>query len=116
MSIASNSKYIVKTITFQKEGFIMKKWIAIFLLVGILCGMLAGCKKNITADEAYQIVLKDMGVLAENAEAPHIHEGTYEDKPCYNIFITVGNGETLQYVVSTTGKILYKGIGEAHSH
>ena len=94
----------------------MKKWIAIFLLVGILCGMLAGCKKNITADEAYQIVLKDMGVLAENAEAPHIHEGTYEDKPCYNIFITVGNGETLQYVVSTTGKILYKGIGEAHSH
>ena len=115
MSIASNSKYIVKTTTFQKEGFITKKWIAIFLLVGILCGMLAGCKKNITADEAYQIVLKDTGVLAENAEAPHIHEGTYEDKPCYNIFISA-NGQSLQYAVSTTGKILYKGIGEAHSH
>ncbi len=94
----------------------MKKWIAILLLAGILCGLLAGCKKNITAEEAYQIVLKDMGVLAEKAEAPHIHESTYEDKPCYNIFITVANGETLQYVVSTTGKILYKGIGEEHSH
>ena len=94
----------------------MKKWIAILLLIGIVGGLFAGCKKNITAEEAYQIVLEDMGVLAEAAEEPHIHEGTYDGKPCFNVFITVANGETLQYAVSTTGKILYKGIGEAHSH
>lgn len=93
----------------------MKKWITMLLLVGILCGMLAGCRKEITAEEAYRIVLEDMGVLAEKTESPHIHEGTYQDKPCFNIFVTV-NGETLQYVVSTNGKILYKGIGEEHSH
>ena len=92
----------------------MKKWIAILLLIGIVCGLLAGCKKNITAEEAYQIVLEDMGVLAESAESPHIHEGTYEDKPCFNIFVTA-NGQSLQYIVSLTGKILYKGLGE-HSH
>jgi len=94
----------------------MKKWIAILLLIGIVGGLLAGCKKEITAEEAYQIVLEDMGVLGEGAAAPHIHEGTYNEKPCFNIFITANNGENLQYVVSTTGKILYKGIGEAHSH
>ena len=92
----------------------MKKWIAILLLIGIVGGLLAGCKKNITAEEAYQIVLEDMGVLAESAESPHIHEGTYEDKPCFNIFVTA-NGQSLQYIVSLTGKILYKGLGE-HSH
>ena len=92
----------------------MKKWIAILLLVGIVCGLMAGCKKNITAEEAYQIALEDMGVLAENAESPHIHEGTYGEKPCYNIYVTA-NGVSFQYILSMSGKILYKGFGE-HSH
>ena len=93
----------------------MKKWIAILLLVGTLCGLLAGCgKEEITAEAAYQVVLEDLGVLANQATSPHIHEGTYENKPCYNIYVTV-NGLSLQYVVSKTGKILYEGIGE-HSH
>lgn len=92
----------------------MKKWIAILLLACIVCSLLAGCGKKITAEEAYQIVLEDMGVLAETAEDPHIHESTYQGKPCFNIFVTA-NGTSLQYIVSQTGKILYKGLGE-HSH
>jgi len=92
----------------------MKKWIALLLLAAILCGMLAGCGKKITAEEAYQIVLDDLGAAASLAESPHVHEATYEDKPCFNIFVTV-DGLSLQYIVSESGKILHKGPGE-HSH
>ena len=92
----------------------MKKWIALFLLAAMVCGMLAGCGKKITADEAWQIVLEDLGAAANLAEAPHVHEATYEDKPCFNIFVTV-DGMTLQYIISESGKILHNGPGE-HSH
>ena len=93
----------------------MKKWIALLLTVCLLCGVLAGCNKKITAEEAYQIVLDDLGeTLAATATSPHIHEATYDNKPCFNIFVTV-NGVSLNYVISETGKILHKGPGE-HSH
>ena len=92
----------------------MKKWIAMLLLAAFLCSVLAGCKAEITADEAYQIVLDDLGVAASLAENPHIHNATYENKPCFNIFVTV-DGLSLNYIVSQTGKILHKGPGE-HSH
>ena len=93
----------------------MKILVSLICLAALLCGLLAGCGKKITAEEAHQIVLDDLGeTLAATAEAPHIHEGTYEGKPCFNIFITV-NGMTMQYIVSENGKILHKGAGE-HSH
>ena len=93
----------------------MKKWIALAVLACLLCSMLAGCGKKITAEEAYQIVLDDLGeTLAATAESPHIHTDTFEDKPCFNIFVTV-NGMSMQYMISETGKILHKGAGE-HSH
>lgn len=92
----------------------MKKWITILLLAALLCGMLAGCGKKITAEEAWQIVLDDLGAAASLAESPHVHEATYENKPCFNIFVEV-NGLSLQYIVSENGKILHKGPGE-HSH
>lgn len=92
-----------------------KKLIAILLLVCMVCGVLSACKaKEITSEEAYQIVLDDLGALAEKAESPHIHTGTYEGKACYNIYVTV-EGMSLNYIVSETGKILSKGPGE-HSH
>lgn len=92
----------------------MKKWIALLLMACLLCSMLAGCGKKITSDEAYQIVLKDLGESAANAEDPHIHTATYDNKPCFNIYVTV-SGVSLNYVISETGDILHKGIGE-HSH
>ena len=94
----------------------MKRVIALLLMACLLCGLFAGCGKKITGEEAYQIVLEDLGeTLAETAETPHIHEATYEGKPCFNIFVTV-NGMSMQYIISQNGKILHKGAGEEHSH
>ena len=76
--------------------------------------LLALNDKTITSDEAYKIVLKDLGVTSDQVSDPHIHEGTYKNQSCYNIYVNV-NGESLTYVVSTKGEILYKGEG-GHSH
>lgn len=92
----------------------MKKWIAILLLIGILCGLLAGCGKKITAEEAWQIAAADLGITAEQAGTPHVHEITYKNKPAYEISITA-DGTSWLYAVSQTGKILHKSIG-VHSH
>ena len=70
--------------------------------------------KKIDEIEAYDIVLADLGESAALAESPHIHNATYDNKPCFNIYVTV-NGVSLNYVISQTGEILYKGAGE-HSH
>ena len=92
-----------------------KRIVATLLLVAMLVSLLAACGKEITAEEAYQVVLDDLGeTLAATAETPHIHEATYDGKPCFNIFVTV-NGMSMQYIVSQSGKILHKGPGE-HSH
>lgn len=92
-----------------------KKLIAVLLLICLAGSMFVACKaKQITQQEAYQIVLEDLGILAENADTPHIHAGTYDGKDCYNIYITV-EGYSLHYAVSDTGKILFKGPSE-HSH
>lgn len=86
--------------------------VCVVCLVGVLvltCG-----KETITSDQAYEIVLKDLGLTSQDVASPHIHEGTYENQSCYNIYVTA-NGKSLTYVVSTTGEILYKGEG-SHSH
>ena len=99
----------------------MKKVIAMVLLACLVCGLVAGCgaKKKLTAEEAYQVVVKDLKetygeAIAATVASPHIHEATYEGKPCFNIFVTV-NGMSLQYIISQTGDILHAGAGE-HSH
>ena len=92
----------------------MKKLVSVLVLLGMICCLLAACAPAITAEEAWQIVQEDLGELAAHAETPHIHNSTYNKQACFNIFVTVA-GESLQYVVSTTGKILHKGLGN-HSH
>lgn len=90
----------------------MKKGLALLLMLCLLGAMLCACGgKKITAEEAFEIVLADLGDKAENAGEPHIHESTYKS---YNIFVPVGD-EPLVYVVSDTGEILHSGIG-THSH
>ena len=81
-------------------------------ILGII--LIAQEDKEITQNEAYEIVLKDLGLKSEQVGSPHIHEGTYKNKSCYNIYVTV-DGKSLTYVVSTDGEILYKGEG-GHSH
>ena len=92
----------------------MKKWIAILLLVGILCGMLAGCGKKVTAEEAYQIVLDDLDMDISEAN-PHVHEGNFQDNECYYVYVTV-DGENMFYAVHKfTGQILNIAKSD-HSH
>lgn len=91
-----------------------KKRIALLLAVCLLCSLFCGCGKKVTQEEAYQIVLEDLGEIGKLVEQPHIHTGTYEGKPCYNIYITV-NSISLCYVISENGKILTKGPAN-HSH
>lgn len=94
----------------------MKKILSAVLLVCVIAVALCACqpKENITPDEAVQVVMEDLGILVNNASAPHVHEGTYEGEPCYNVYVTVG-AASLVYVVSMQGKILHQGTG-SHSH
>jgi uncharacterized protein YpmB len=95
-----------------------KLFISILVLVCVLCitsVILLTCNNGVvSSDEALQVVLEDLGVTSAESVSPHVHEGTYENQPCYNVYVTV-NGESLTYVVSTTGEILHKGEG-GHSH
>ena len=93
-----------------------RRLLAILLLACMLSSMMTACgkKEEITAEEAYSIVLEDLKVSADDIPEPHIHTGTYENRACYNIYITI-SGESFLYVVSTYGDILSKGPA-THSH
>lgn len=93
-----------------------KRLFTLFILICMVLFTLCSCEseKKITDDEAFAIMIEDLGKNAVGLSSPHIHEGTYEGKDCYNIYITA-NGESLVYVISTDGEILYKGSG-SHSH
>ena len=96
----------------------MKRLFALVLAVLMLGGILCACtpKENITTDEAVKIVMDDLDQLAGKAEPPHVHEGKYNNQPCYNVYVTVGQSSFV-YVVSMSGKILYKGLNDGgHSH
>ena len=86
--------------------------ICVVCLAGII--LLSKNNKTIDSDEAFAIVLEDLGMTESEVGTPHVHEDTYENQSCYNIYVTV-NGESLTYVVSTKGEILHKGEG-SHSH
>jgi len=90
-----------------------KKCIALLLLVCILGCMVSGCKNKITAEEAAQIVLTELGTVKPDG-APHVHPSNYNGKSCFNVFVTVA-GNSLVYIVSDTGDILAHGPSE-HQH
>ncbi len=91
-----------------------KKWIALLLLACVLCGVLSGCKQKITAQEAAQIVLAELGEDVQPDQAPHVHQATYRNEPCFNVFVTVDQ-QSFVYIVSDTGDILLSGPSD-HQH
>ena len=107
-----------KNIRKRKNKNSAKSTVMILLLVIVVClvGVIAfTCgDKKISSEEALEIVLEDLGLTSQQVGSPHIHEGTYENKSCYNVYVTA-NGKSLTYVVSTEGEILHKGEG-SHSH
>ena len=94
----------------------MKRLIAALSLVCTVCIAMFACQsgEKITEDKAKEIVMLDLGILVNNVSETHVHEGTYNDQPCYNVYVTVG-GVPMTYVVSMSGDILHKGTG-GHSH
>jgi len=93
----------------------MKRIIAALLLIAMLSCMLAACQeKEITSVEAMKIVQQDLGDASAEG-TPHIHEGKFQDKECFFVYITV-RGENLVYAVEkATGDILKK-EHSTHSH
>ncbi len=92
-----------------------KRLIAVVSVVCLLLVLLAACGGDgISMEKAQRIVLKDLGVSANEATM-HVHIGEYEGMPCYSIYVTVG-GKTLEYLVdSQSGEILE--VNESnHSH
>ena len=95
----------------------MKKYVAIALSVILLLTLLAGCgNKALTADDAKQIALKDLGISEAQVSDVHVHLTTDEDgAACYSIYLTV-NGTQMEYLIhGSTGEILHSGEGN-HSH
>ena len=95
-----------------------KRFFSFLMLVCIVFSLLAACgekkEKIITQQEAYAIILEDLGISEAEAGEPHFHIGPHDGVVCYNFYLTV-DGEPVSYTISTSGEILEKGHG-AHSH
>lgn len=93
----------------------IKKIIAILLIVVISCSLFVACgeTRQISASRAQRIALEDMGIKTSQASV-HIHPDHREEGTYFNVYITY-NGANTTYVVSNTGEIVHKGAG-GHSH
>ena len=97
----------------------LKRSIAIFLLVVLVGGLLIACedekKVGITQEEAVTIALNEMGITEADASSIHVHEGTHLNELCYNVYINLADGG-MSYVISRiSGAILQIAEG-GHSH
>ncbi len=92
----------------------LKRILIMALLLCMVFPLLAACGSDeITAEKAEKIVLKELGVSAEEAKL-HVHLSEFDGMPCYQVFATV-NGKTWEYLLSYTGEIL--SVSESnHSH
>ena len=87
----------------------MKKWMAVFLLIALL---LTGCSEKtgpLSVADAEQVVMDHAGV--KKADSIHTHIVSGEENPCYSIHITI-QGISYEYLVDAiTGEILSYGVG-----
>ena len=96
----------------------LKRSIAIVLLIVLVGGLLIACeekKVGITQEEAVAIALDTMGITEADATSIHVHEGTHMNELCYNVYINLADGG-MSYVISRiSGAILQVAEG-GHSH
>ena len=97
-----------------------KRIIVFALLAALLCGVLAACDEGkgdyLEEQDAVAIVLKDLGIKTEDATSIHVHVGTHDNQPCFNVYITY-KGVSKTYIVSSiSGDILSIEDGSGHSH
>ena len=96
----------------------LKKILTVVLLACLVAALFCGCdeQKSITDQEAAFAVLEEMGISMEDTDSLHIHEGAYNGKDVFNVYITVG-GHSYTYVVSAAdGAILSVTEGAGHAH
>lgn len=86
--------------------------VCLLLTVTVACGQKK--PKVITQDEAFAIIMEDIGKDAVISGDPHVHVGEYQQQVCYDFYLTV-DGKSVSYVISTSGEILHKG-NDSHSH
>ena len=97
-----------------------KRIIAFALLIVMVGSLLLACDSSksgpITDEEAIAIALKDMGISEKDADAVHIHVGTHEGQPCFNVYITYGSTNKTYVIHPISGDILEILDGAGHSH
>ena len=98
----------------------LKRGIAIFLLIVMVGGLLVACQEDkpgyIQDKDAVKIALEDMGITEDQASAIHVHVGNYADQPCFNVYITYGSASKTYVISSISGEILSIQNGSGHSH
>lgn len=95
----------------------LRKVTAAAALLCLLAALLCGCTRQepITQQAAVESVLEYLEVSVEEVGSFHLHEGSYDGKDCYNVYLTY-NGHTHNYVVDKhTGEVLAV-LDGAHSH
>ena len=96
-----------------------RKILSVFVLAALILTLFAGCKDesttptkvvNVTAEEAQELVIKELGLTQEQVLSPFIHTGEYGDpaEPAYSIqFATLE--KDYEFIVSAVdGEILYR--------
>ena len=103
-----------------KGGISMLKRIAaIVLLVMMTLGLMTACteeKEPISQAEAVAIVMEDLGIDNSDNPSIHVHEGEYKDKPCFNVYVTVGEISKTYVIAVNGGDIIGVMDGSGHSH
>ena len=96
-----------------------KRSIALLLMVVVVFGLLVACQEKseyITEAQATDIALKAMGITKSQASSIHVHVGTHDNQPCYNVYVTQGSTSKTVVVSCITGEILTVTDGGGHSH
>lgn len=97
----------------------MKRSIALFLLIALVGGVLIACEpeqKGITQEQAVKIALDDMGITEADTTSIHVHEGTHLNELCFNVYISTADGGMTYTVSRISGNILQTAEGGGHSH
>ena len=99
----------------------IKRSIAIFLLILTLGSVLIGCTPkeadtSISSNEAAKIAYADMGITEKDVAGIHVHEGTYSAEACYNVYANAKNASKTYVIRISDGEILAVLDGNTHSH
>lgn len=85
-----------------------KRFVAIFMILVILVGMLAACGKKgpVTQAEAQKIALDHAGLKTSDVSDVHVHIVEQQGVPCYSIHITTESGDFSVVINASSGEVM----------